>query len=673
MQTKMFFQRLLWRFDRSLLSSRAWTLLLWPLGLGLLLLLLFWLIGLLWPASPLVFATAGGQPRWVETVALFFSGANFPLRSSLPLLFQFLIVLVGSVLVAAFFIASVTLILINRRAHYRDGLSRYHFSDHVLILGSGRTLPQLINSLATKPELQGRPWVILTSADAASLRDRLRSSYPQAYNAVPFVIYHGDSTDPATLRSCQVELASTVIIIGEDNDPENDQHNVASWNAVRAQRSNATQLAQCYLYIDRLITGQTLRALPQESHTSLETTVINRFEAIARRALVSPDPDGAHHTLDRFLLMPDSTRFVHLVVVGMSPMGHAFAATAARLCHYPNFAPGTSRPLRTRITFIDPLADQQIDLFKARYNGLFQLSHITLRTDANGWQSSRPDPAYGDFLDIEWEFLKGNASSDWVRQQLRSYALDEQQVVTVAFCSDDASENLSDALSLPPLYYPINDPDDPSAITPLIFVYQPASAVLAQAAQTEVPRYHNLIPFGMADNTTDPFEAPLFLDAKRINYIHHKIDSGKPLTTIPSEPQSLNNLWCQLSIAEKHRALHAATLLDSLTRCTQGLSDNLEATADNSTLTDTLARIEHRRWNMEMLLDDFSPLPAAQRALLNQALADDDAQTRQEAAILNNRHTNLRHTLKDIAPFDDLPADRIQHYRSIVESYRRAF
>ena len=74
-----------------------------------------------------------------------------------------------------------------------------------------------------------------------------------------------------------------------------------------------------------------------------------------------------------------------------------------------------------------------------------------------------------------------------------------------------------------------------------------------------------------------------------------------------------------------------------------------------------------------MLLDDFSPLPAAQRALLNQALADNDAQTRQEAAILNNRHTNLRHTLKDIAPFDDLPADRIQHYRSIVESYRRAF
>ena len=673
MHIKPFLLRLLWRFDRSLLTHRAWQTLLWPLGLGLILLLLFWIIGLFWPASPLTLATSGGIPRWAETSGLFLSGGQFPLHSPLPLLLQLIIVIAGSALMAAFLTGSVTTILLNRRDNLLHGHSRYYFSNHILVLGGSQVVLQLLRSLDSRPDLQGKPWVILTSADAATLRDLIHTTLPQTRHAIPLVIYHGDPTDPSTLRSCQAELASTILITGEDGDPQHDQLNIACWNTLRHQRTNATLLAQCYLYIDRLFTAQMLHDLPPESHTSLETTVINRFEAIARQTLVSPSPDSAHLTLDRYLLGPDSTRRVHLIVVGLTPMGLAFASTAAQLCHYPNFATTAARPRRTCITFVDPLAAQKMEFFKTRYPGLFQLSHITLRTDGGGWQSSRPDPAYGDFLDIEWQFLNGGVEQSWIRDQLSSYALDEQQVVSVAFCTDNPSHNLSAALSLPAPYYSLADADDPSAVSPLIYVYQPLNAVLARAAQTEVPRYHNIVPFGMPDGTVDPFDAATTLLAKRINYIHHKIESGKPLTTIPSEPQSLNNLWCQLSIAEKHRAIHAATLVDTLMRTTRSLSDPDGPDPSAPSPTDLLARIEHNRWNMEMLLDNYAPLPANQRALLNQALACDDPQTRQEAAILNKRHANLRHTLKDIAPFDDLPADLQQRYRAIVEQYRRAF
>jgi hypothetical protein len=174
-------------------------------------------------------------------------------------------------------------------------------------------------------------------------------------------------------------------------------------------------------------------------------------------------------------------------------MGYAFASAAAQLCHFPNFNPTAAKPIRTRITFIDPLADQKIDYFKAHYHNLFQLSHVTLRCDNNGWQSSRPDPSFGDFLDIEWEFLKGSIVQEWIRQRLSLYAHDPLQIISVALCGDNPDSNISDAFNLPPQYFPLDDVAPSSAVTPLVFVFQPdtksgvlSSAVLRSAGSVSI-------------------------------------------------------------------------------------------------------------------------------------------------------------------------------------------
>ena len=456
MQISSKWKRLLWHFDRSLHTHQAWKALLWPLGLGAFLLLFFWLIGLIWPPTPMTLYTSGGVPRWAETTGLFFDAGNFPMRSRLPLLFQFLIVVVGSALLTAFLVATLTTILLNRRDNYRDGRSRYHFADHVLVLGGSQTLIHLLKTLDDKPELKDKTWVILTSADPRLLRDLVSASLPEAARGLTFVIYYGNSADPATLRSCQIELASSIFIIGEDNQPEQDQHNIECWNALRHLRSNATQMAQCYLFTSQPVSGQLLRALPQESHTTLETNVVNIHQSIARQTLIPQSHSSDHLTLDRFLLTADSTRFVHLVIVGMTPMGLAFADTAAQLCHFPNFSSSDPHPLRTRITFIDPNADVQLECFRTQCQPLFNLSHITLRTDVNGWQSSRPDKEYGDFLDIEWQFLKGTIHQQWIRDFLLAAALDNHQVLSLAICGDSPSRNLADALSLPSQFFPFN-------------------------------------------------------------------------------------------------------------------------------------------------------------------------------------------------------------------------
>ena len=189
MQISSKWKRLLWHFDRSLHTHQAWKALLWPLGLGAFLLLFFWLIGLIWPPTPMTLYTAGGVPRWAETTGLFFDAGNFPLRSRLPLLFQFLIVVVGSALLTAFLVATLTTILLNRRDNYRDGRTRYHFADHVLVLGGSQTLIHLLKTLDDKPELKDKTWVILTSADPRRLRDLVSASLPEAARGLTFVIY----------------------------------------------------------------------------------------------------------------------------------------------------------------------------------------------------------------------------------------------------------------------------------------------------------------------------------------------------------------------------------------------------------------------------------------------------------------------------------------------------
>lgn len=69
---------------------------------------------------------------------------------------------------------------------------------------------------------------------------------------------------------------------------------------------------------------------------------------------------------------PDSDRYVHLFIVGMSRMGVVMGIEAAHLAHYPNFG---TKNIRTKITFIDKDSAEEKDFFMGRFKNLFELSH----------------------------------------------------------------------------------------------------------------------------------------------------------------------------------------------------------------------------------------------------------------------------------------------------------
>lgn len=76
--------------------------------------------------------------------------------------------------------------------------------------------------------------------------------------------------------------------------------------------------------------------------------------------------------MDREPITRESNRTVHLVIIGMSRMGVALGIEAAHLLHFPNFC--RDRRLKSRITFIDAAADEEMNFFRGRYRHYFDLA-----------------------------------------------------------------------------------------------------------------------------------------------------------------------------------------------------------------------------------------------------------------------------------------------------------
>lgn len=550
----------------------------------------------------------------------------------------------------------------------RDGFTRYSFKQHILILGGSRELLPLLRAIAAHDALKMLPVVVLTDSDCPSLLQLLRTRLQSLGVQSPVTLYRGCRTCADTLRTCQVDSASHIFILGEDDEPAHDSLNVSCWQQVRQLRAQCNQLAQCYLMLRSSTSTFLFHSLQQEAHNSLETTIINSYESLAQQLLVGDIYHNDTLTLDRGLVTVGSDRFVHLVVVGMTPMGYAFAATAAQLCHFPNFDESAPRPIRTRITFVDPRANELMDCFKASYPGIFDLSHVRYIEQPGAWLQGVPQRSLGDFVDVEWQFVKGNISSEWIRDMLSDCAADSRQVLSVALCGGDSARNLAEAYRLPRQLYPLPDSNNSSPLTPVVYVYQPDDSSLVQTVQNEVLRFHNVVPFGFSAKGFDPLHSLRIAAAKRINYLYQKENSGKVFTSMPADEALLNELWRQLSSAEKTAALLAANATNTFIR-SFGLSrTTLADHLSDDAVVESFAAVDHARRNMACLLAGYSAMPADQRARLNSALQSADNSEREEATIQSKYSKCMLFVDKDITPYALLPENLKQYYRAIVRN-----
>lgn len=342
--------------------------------------------------------------------------------------------------------------------------------------------------------------------------------------------------------------------------------------------------------------------------------------------------------LDDSGISAESASHVHFVVVGMSKMGVAMAIQAAQTAHYPNFKINGSDNLRTRITFIDTNADSEMDFFKGRYKALFDLSRCRY-IDASGdgclpEMDDFNDPVADagnrysylghNFIDIEWEFIKGNVENTGVRRYLEMAAAQADKekgngsLLTIAVCLPLAHEAIAASIYMPDAVY-----DHAQQI----WVYQrEASDIVYNLYYDEEgnshKKYQKLRPFGMqyADFTT---VKDYYYRSQLCNYTYNlifddNINNDAINATISGiedvfDKEAMKRaraLWKSLKIfdrwSNKYLANSFETKIRSIGSANSNYAINYVSNCKNlHKYRDAMAECEHNRWNVQQLLMGF--------------------------------------------------------------------
>lgn len=604
---------------------------------------------------------------FIRTLELMLDPGSFNDSDKAPfsLIAQLIVTLLGAVFFSAMLITVLGNIVSNRTDNFKKGRVRYRFDDHVLVLGANSMLVNMLREFIQTGVHQNRKIVVLTTQDTEKLHDKILSDIPDFDTRLDVTWLNGSRIIEQTLRNVQVDEAYSIYILGEDNEVDHDSINLECWNLVRSVCRNVRRAVQCYLVVDRVSTYHVLQFGKEDRDNWLYLNIINSLENWAQRVLVSREYDtlcdsekGRFPAIDRNGIKADSEETVRFVICGMTQMSYAMASTVAHIAHFPNFKDGRNR---TKICFVAPHIREEMDFFLGHYDNLFRLSHAChIYWDSEGVLQREtmriPSAEYGDFLDIEWEFIDGSIESDNVRSLLREWACNDKEYLSLALCENSSDANVAASLYLPEAIYARNVP---------VFVYQPLSGEVLKYANHTL-RYSNVYPFGMKDECYDPLFRKRIIKAKRINYLY-QLENNKLKYERMADSAVLEEYWdTELAYIYKLSNLYAANSIPVKLRSVGIDPDKVDV---NTRFTPEdiaiLSEVEHSRWNMERLLLGTQPLPASKRRVINDMLRDSD-ETIVEQGKEMNAHLKEHFYHKDIAPYDELLPTSRQYDKAIV-------
>ncbi len=533
-----------------------------------------------------------------------FTGANSE-SSIWTKLFELTIVVFGAVIFTGVLISVISNMLDGRVNSFKAGELRYKFSDHILILGANKMLPNMIRDFMNDQNLKNKDIVIMTNRDVENVRSYLRAELDEIH-LKNVVLLFGNRNSNEELQQLMAKDANCIYILGEGEELQHDSINVACYLKLVTICNKPEKHIKCFLVIENSTSYHILqfqKKLGDGNETGLQLTIINSLENWAQQVLVSRKyKDMVYPPIDRGGINHDSNKHVHFVVVGMTQMSLAMANTVAHIAHFPNFrtgkGPGSNK---TRITFICPDIKQEMHFFKGHYSQPVTLSLVKyLSFDPDDTEpDDTPDERYGDFIDIEWEFIDGGIEIPQVRNLIGQWCKDESQILTMAVCGKDSTANTASALYLPDCVFEGQVP---------VFVYQPLMGeMLEQAHATK--RYQNIYPFGMVTDCYDFSLRERLKKAKRINHIYTQGSSYVHMV----EEDKLDKDWYGLSFSEMQSNIYAANSIPTKLRSI-GISDEKNpGVFKERMLTDEeigwLSECEQNRWNMEKLLVGFHALP----------------------------------------------------------------
>lgn len=644
--------RRLWKtlklaFDRSF-SGAGWKQITW----------LFSILGLVLIGSLWIKEHYAPDVHDMRTLELLLDPGSFVLQDGDPLGYErlplLLLTFIGAIFFTGGLVSVVSNILVGRITRFRQGEIRYRFDGHIVLLGANDTAAGVIRELHAEPENSRRDIVLLTQNDVEQLRRTLHAYLTPAEERHLIILY-GQRDSYEELDRIHIHRAHRVFLLGDNGEQERDSVSINALVQIArllGTKHRSTPLP-CHLSFEYQSSFQIFQLTDFDDEKRIKERIhlsaTNFHENWAQRVLVSGscDCDGKrfdYTPLDRDGIDAESGRHVHLIVVGMSRMGIAMGVTAAHTAHYPNFV---TRGIRTRITFIDPDAEREMNYLKGRYEALFELSHYTLRkTDGKQEISHEHHAPQNDFLDVEWEFIEGGIETPYIRQSLDDWTKDPDTLTTLVISGNSAAENIAAALYLPQPIYARQIP---------IFVYQKEADSILDVAR-HANRYRSIRPFGMMSESYDAALKQRIRKAMRINYLYDRyfeelaaaakenrpFDRERLLPDVWPEKE-LERRWNNLTLPFQWSNIFAANIIPTKLR-SLGIEKGAPRPFTDKEV-ELIARTEHNRWNIERLLMGYRPATPQE---LERALSD--AQYAKTLKTKEFAHIN-------IAPYEQIPEE----------------
>lgn len=556
---------------------------------------------------------------------------------------------VGSILFGCLLISTLSNIIERRVEKCRSGMVRYRMSDHYVIIGADAMLPGLIHQLFSKDSRC--QIVIQTTKDIEEARRKLFSQIPHEYEKrIYFCFARRDSKEE--LESIHIAEARELYILGDSGEIDDVEYYHDSMNVdclyltgIICKEHRRSEPLPCHMLMEYRSTFNVFQCsdIPKDIKEYVDLHPFNFYETWARKVLVMnkasrilsnsgmyPDSEIHYRPLDYKHIDYNSNNYVHLVIIGMSRMGEAMAIEAAHIAHFPNFI--RDKKKKTRITFIDSNAREEMDKFKQSFPHLFDVSYSRFIDAETGTDTlSAPLDKYAglgtDFIDTEWQFVHGRAESESVKNLLCHWAEDPDALMTVAACLNLTHTSIATAMYLPDSIL--------SKDIPVLVQQRITSAIIdniSGGTETEEKyyKYRNLRPFGMLcecltlDNT-------LLEQAKRVNYVYtltreHTDGNLDTEVTGDTDNQKCNEAWNKLKnespIVNQWSNIYNICTIPTKLRSINIDSERIVGSYKlNSVTSDGLshiAEVEHNRWNVEKLLLGFRPFSSEEEAEMRQ-------------------------------------------------------
>lgn len=568
--------------------------------------------------------------------------------------------LFGALVFNGLVIGIITNSIERRVTNHNEGHIHYLKSGHHIIMGYDDMVPSIIADIFEKDK---DAFVLLLSASKAEdIREELRKVFSEE-TIKRIIINNGHRTSAEYYKDIHLESAAQVFIVGKRESTSHDAKNVECVDCICSylHQSGITdrprRITCVFEDLDTYAAFKTSEIFKDVSELGIEFIPYNFYAGWAKQVFVNrthkmidhpgevvkyPAVFGKGHFTDDKALTVADPRYVHLVFVGTTNFAVAFAMEAAQVLHFPN-----GKTVKTLITFIDKNADVEKDEFIVRNRHFFEVqsyyySDLTGKSEYGIKEVRLVDKSLefegkqANFLDVEFEFIKGDVFSAKVQKLISGWANEHntKQYLSIFLAISKQRQNFVMGMNMPDAVYDNEVP---------IFIRQDRSDNFvsdlrnADEAERKNPktntyyyvdegkletktlggRYANIYPFGMID-TAYTADNKSLKRAKLVNYLYSTMSGNTFQSLLVLKSMSSEQIWKEadgywngLSVALKWSNLYNAYSMRiklAVLRSMRGLAID-DTTLDRLPLSDEeveiLAEVEHNRWNVEKLLMGF--------------------------------------------------------------------